>query len=424
MVIACRSLELMKTGKNANVLPKGRAFAYRNYANLAKSSQCGALELVRLCCGCRKLHFSKETNSSPTKLTPSEVDVILRANEYTHEFAQGPVKAYETNQLPSNNPIEDTRSEATCVLAEGFLAGVFDGHGGSACAQVIAKRLFRYISACLLPHERLKRYALSLSDPKPPDLIRAYNDKVKFVADVKDIYRTSFEQFVADLAKEDEGKGRPETGTALERAFLRLDSDMSREALPRGDKLNLKTLSVAMSGAVCSVAHVEGPHLHVASVGDCCAVLGSLSDSNSWLATKLSEEHNSYNQAELDRIYAEHPENERGSVIKMDRLLGQLAPLRAMGDFRFKWSRDIMENVIARHFGEHMVPQNYLTPPYLTASPDVAYHRLTPRDRFLILATDGLWDILTPLQAVKLVGDHMKSEVTLHQLKLRRQKIL
>lgn len=66
---------------------------------------------------------------------------------------------------------------------------------------------------------------------------------------------------------------------------------------------------------------------------------GSLSDTNSWVAKKLTEEHNTYNQAELDRIYAEHPSQEKRTVIKMDRLLGQLAPLRAMGDFRFKWSK-------------------------------------------------------------------------------------
>lgn len=45
---------------------------------------------------------------------------ILRANEYNHEFdGTGPVRSYDCNQLASNNPIEDTRSEATCVLTTG-----------------------------------------------------------------------------------------------------------------------------------------------------------------------------------------------------------------------------------------------------------------------------------------------------------------
>lgn len=48
------------------------------------------------------------------------------------------------------------------------------------------------------------------------------------------------------------------------------------------------------------------------------------------------------------------------------------------------------------------IPQSYHTPPYLTAKPQVAHHHLQPRDKFLILATDGLWDFMTPLQVMKL----------------------
>lgn len=45
---------------------------------------------------------------------------ILQANEFTKEF-DGPnsVKSYDYNQLASNNPIEDTRAEARCLLTNG-----------------------------------------------------------------------------------------------------------------------------------------------------------------------------------------------------------------------------------------------------------------------------------------------------------------
>ena len=50
-----------------------------------------------------------------------------------------PVKGFDKNVLPSNNPIED--AEAECVYrtasgGQGMMFGVFDGHGGHACAQV------------------------------------------------------------------------------------------------------------------------------------------------------------------------------------------------------------------------------------------------------------------------------------------------
>lgn len=148
-----------------------------------------------------------------------------------------------------------------------------------------------------------------------------------------------------------------------------------------------------------------------------------LSESNSWLAKKLTLEHNTYNQAEVERILKEHPYNESTTVIRMERLLGQLAPLRSLGDFRYKWSKELMENVVSKHLGTHMVPPNYHTPPYLTAKPEVTYHKLTARDKFLVIASDGLWDIISPLQVVRLVGEHMSGKVTLSPLKLPRKSM-
>lgn len=49
-----------------------------------------------------------------------QVDNILRANEYTHDFdGEGSIKSYDCSQLASNHPIEDTRSEASCKLTTG-----------------------------------------------------------------------------------------------------------------------------------------------------------------------------------------------------------------------------------------------------------------------------------------------------------------
>ncbi|RZC41140.1 PP2C domain containing protein, partial [Asbolus verrucosus] len=203
------------------------------------------------------------------------VDNILRANEYTHEFSNGSVKSYDSNQLASNNPIEDTRSEASCLITSGHLVGVFDGHGGGACAQVIAKRLYHYITACLLPYDHLTNYVSSLSTSSPLELIQSYNDKVQFVDDVRDLYKNSFMEFLKDLSEVGYKQGF-EMRKALEKAFLRLDDDLSKEALPTNGKINMKTLSVAMSGSVACVAHIDGAHLHIAHVGDCSAVLGKV----------------------------------------------------------------------------------------------------------------------------------------------------
>lgn len=306
-----------------------------------------------------------------------------------------------------------------CVFLTGLLLGVFDGHGGASCAQVIAKRLFHYITVCLLPPDILHKYLNALENNKPMALLDIYNDKLELVDELKILYEASFKTFVKELSEIKDNQRDFQMKEAMEKAFLRLDSDMSNEALCKNDgKVNMKTLSVAMSGAVACVAHIDGPHLHIASVGDCQCVLGVLTDVNTWTAKKLTTEHNTDNQEEVQRILREHPNNERDTIIKMERLLGQLAPLRALGDFKYKWKKRTLNNTLLPYYGETAIPPNYYTPPYLTARPDVTHHKLTPRDKFLVIASDGLWDLVSPLQVVRLVGEHMSGKVTLSPFKL------
>ena len=87
--------------------------------------------------------------------------------------------------------------------------------------------------------------------------------------------------------------------------------------------------------------------------------------------------------------------------------MGILAPLRAFGDFKFKWPADLIESVLGSVLKRAAppgtkqppaVPPNYHTPPYLTAMPEVMSHKLSPRDKFLVIGSDGLWDMMTPVR--------------------------
>ena len=58
--------------------------------------------------------------------------------------------------------------------------GIFDGHGGPQCAQVISKRLFAYIAAALLPNDVLNKFR---EEGLPPEkLLETFNDKVFVLA--------------------------------------------------------------------------------------------------------------------------------------------------------------------------------------------------------------------------------------------------
>ena len=54
---------------------------------------------------------------------------------------------------------------------------------------------------------------------------------------------------------------------------------------------------------------------------------------------------------------------------------------------------------LTRAFGSHVIPTGYRTPPYLTAEPEVVsvdlnevYPDHVILDRFVVIATDGLWE--------------------------------
>lgn len=248
--------------------------------------------------------------------------------------------------------------------------------------------------------------------------------QVEIIEDLKTQYENSFKQHLIELA--DLPRDGHNVGSALATSIMKLDSDLSKEVLDQyqiKSVVNPKTLSVAMSGAVVCVCHVNGPHLYVANVGDCNAVLGTMVEEDEWIAKKITKEHNSENYDEVKRILDEHPASERKTSIRRDRLLGELAPLRSLGDYRYKWSTKILNEVAVPMFGERAIPANYHTPPYLTAKPDIYYHRLTPKDKFLIIASDGIWDMMTPLQSVRLVGEHMKGKVFFNPLKLPKKNI-
>lgn len=79
--------------------------------------------------------------------------------------------------------------------------------------------------------------------------------------------------------------------------------------------------------------------------------------------------------------------------------------------------------IAAPIYGDSVIAPGYHTPPYLTSKPEVTHHRLTSRDKFMIIASDGLWDMMSPLQAVRIVGEHMRGKVVLNHFKLPKARM-
>ncbi|KAH8874302.1 [Pyruvate dehydrogenase [acetyl-transferring]]-phosphatase 2 [Schistosoma japonicum] len=188
-----------------------------------------------------------------------------------------------------------------------------------------------------------------------------------------------------------------------------LDNSLSRDLL----RVNLSG-SVGIAGYVSWYDKLSDypTELYLANVGDCGAVLlrevGPNKDGKMVLTPiKCTKPHNGYcNLDEINRIAMEHPENSVSELFRENgRLLGELAPCRSFGDVRYKWPVErllqltrILEIMSTSNPDWSPIPYPYTSPPYLTAIPEVTRFEITSQDRYLVLATDGLWDMLSPEQ--------------------------
>lgn len=165
---------------------------------------------------------------------------MLRENEFVFNFPlDGVIRSYETNQLGSNSPCEDSRTEASLLHRNGFICGIFDGHGGAACGQVVSKRLLRYVSAATLPRQVLRDQMKQGCSSQ--SFLKCHNDNVDFVSEIKPIYEASFQKYIKELCE----TPQRDVASELVNAFLQLDDGLSEEALAVSD---LRTMGVALSG--------------------------------------------------------------------------------------------------------------------------------------------------------------------------------
>lgn len=126
------------------------------------------------------------------------------------------------------------------------------------------------------------------------------------------------------------------------------------------------------------------------NVGDSRCVL-----SREGTAFDMSVDHKPGNSDESKRI------EEAGGWVHNGRLHGVLAVSRAFGDIEHKkmnWAAASDAPALSTSEMLHG-PKNNI----LVAEPEVVVETVLPHDEFLIIACDGLWDVMTSQQAVHFV---------------------
>ncbi|XP_047317667.1 probable protein phosphatase 2C 25 [Impatiens glandulifera] len=232
---------------------------------------------------------------------------------------------------------------------DGTFIGVYDGHGGPEASRFVSEHLFRHLN-------KLAKENGSITE---------------------EILSAAF--------------------SATEDGFLTL---VRRS-------LGLKPL-IAAIGSCCLVGVIWNGTLYIANVGDSRAVIGCLSKSNKIVAEQLTSDHNACMEEVRDELRSSHPDDSHIVVMKNGawRIKGIIQVSRSIGDAYLKQPEFSIDSSFPRfHLAEP------IRRPVLSAEPSLSSRPLQPNDKFVIFASDGLWEHMTNQEAVEIVYKYPRTGI-------------
>ena len=280
-----------------------------------------------------------------------------------------------------------------CVDAEtgdkiSGIYGVFDGHGGREVAQFCSRHLLE-----------VWKSSKGLQEGKVPESL------AETFLGMDDLMRkeSSYKE-LNDLAKKPEANAGPaglgagdEEGVGFSQAQVKEllmgvrrglreaadgpdgeDADAgSRE--PKETDSGERILAGPSAGCTAVVAVITGGNLVVANAGDSRCIF-----CRKGRAVAMSRDHKPLDHDESARIFA------AGGYVQDGRVNGSLNLSRALGDMEYKQRSDLSPK-------QHAV----------TAFPEIFKCKIHKDDEFVILACDGIWDVMTNQEAVDFVRERI-----------------
>uniref|UniRef100_A0A7N0U5Z2 protein-serine/threonine phosphatase n=1 Tax=Kalanchoe fedtschenkoi TaxID=63787 RepID=A0A7N0U5Z2_KALFE len=271
------------------------------------------------------------------------------------EFSMAVIQA--NNLLEDQSQIE-SGSLSTCDSGPfGTFVGVYDGHGGPETSRYINEHLFKH----------LKRFA---SEQKSMSV---------------DAIRKAFQ--------------------ATEDGFLSIVTE----------QWTMKP-QLAAVGSCCLVGVICNTTLYIANLGDSRAVLGrAVNATGDVLAIQLSSEHNVNIESVRQELRSLHPDDSQIVLQKHNvwRVKGIIQISRSIGDVYLKRPEFNREPLYPKFRLREPFRQ-----PILSAEPAVSVHPIHPLDRFIIFASDGLWEHLSNQDAADMVQNSSRKGIAKRLVKV------
>lgn len=249
--------------------------------------------------------------------------------------------------------MEDAHAAELAIAENTAFFGVYDGHAGTDVAIFASKFLHKF--------------AIDNPDMKKGDIEKAL--------------KAAFLKTDEELLSENGIKQCSEIRREVSRRRSGSDKDDEEEEDDDDDDQAGPT----ESGSTAVTCLIKGNVIFCANAGDSRAVL-----CRKGKAVNLSEDHKPMNDTERERI------EKANGFVEDKRVNGTLAVARALGDFSFKAEKELTAE-------EQQV----------TCNPEIKKFDREDGDQFIILACDGIWDVLSSQQACDMVAQKLEQKMDL-----------
>ncbi|KAM3368398.1 hypothetical protein ACQJBY_016753 [Aegilops geniculata] len=303
------------------------------------------------------MHLTHHRQANSGMSTISREPVLSKTTERGEndrlEYAVSSMQGYRANMEDAHAAVGDLD-----VSTGTSFFGVYDGHGGPAVSMFCAKHF--HLEVQKHPH---------------------FNDSLRIAVE------SAFFRMDQMMMTEEGRRELSEYSPANNNANM---NSTVKDMLLGCACVNMKRRPGAADvGSTACVAVIRGDQIIVGNAGDCRCVL-----SRNGQATVLTTDHKPSVPAERRRI-----ENAGRSVVVTGgagRIDGGIAVSRSIGDMRYKSNSRLTPALQA-----------------LTCSPEIRVENITDETEFLVMACDGVWDVVLNQGLVEIIRNNMKSGMDL-----------
>eukprot|EP01023_Acetabularia_acetabulum_P039571 TRINITY_DN3810_c0_g2_i1.p1 TRINITY_DN3810_c0_g2~~TRINITY_DN3810_c0_g2_i1.p1 ORF type:complete len:404 (-),score=115.38 TRINITY_DN3810_c0_g2_i1:512-1723(-) len=352
--------------------------------------------------------------------TPRTEKEVEEENNQFFDYGMAAMQGWRVNMEDSHLGILN----ATDTPGDG-LFGVFDGHGGKEVAVFCAKYLkdvfvsqanykqgdikqalvdtFLHMDQLLVQpehQEQLKLWQNQNNEEEnrtefelsvlPPSMQEAIRENLGVSEGAKLVLTTDGGGDKAGDEEDEEGGDPKGAGASGVPANGAVDSEVSRgqQDCQNDSSAEFDGNSISAAGCTSVVAFVQNSNLWVANAGDSRCVL-----CRNGTAIAMTEDHKPTDPEENERIV------KAGGYVTEGRVNGTLNLSRAIGDLEYKQVKSIG-------------PEAQM----VTCFPEVRHIPLQHGDEFMVLACDGIWEVMENQKVVDYVREKLLLNIQPRQI--------